>query len=105
MITFYILWAIMFVVQVYFGYGTVYRLTKAGSRDNGVSAFGWMVVITIASAIPGLGLFLWYKYRDLGNEYAPTTLRRPAYLSNLPNKCRKCHKEYSVGLWVCPHCT
>ena len=44
--------------------GTAYRLTKNGG-DNGVSLFGWMLVMGLASLIPGLGIYLWVKYKDI----------------------------------------
>ena len=61
---FLILWQITVVVQSFFAYGTAYRLTKRGG-DNGVALFGWFFVIGLASAIPGLGIYLWYKYREI----------------------------------------
>ena len=55
---------IVAAVQVLFGYGTAYRLTKRGG-DNGVALVGWMFVMSLASVIPGLGFYLWFKYRDI----------------------------------------
>ena len=60
---FLILWYILVGVQGMFAYGTAYRLTKRGG-DNGVALFGWMLVMGFASIIPGLGIYLWYKYRQ-----------------------------------------
>jgi len=60
---FLILWQIITIVQGFFAYGTAYRLTKNGG-DNGVALFGWMLVMGLAAAIPGLGIYLWFKYRD-----------------------------------------
>ena len=59
----YFLWLLLFVIQGYLGYGTAYRLTKRGS-DNGVALFGWMIVTGLAALVPGLGIWLWIKYRD-----------------------------------------
>lgn len=56
-------WYILSVVQMFFGYGTAYRLTKRGG-DNGVALFGWVFVMGLAAMVPGLGIYLWYKYRD-----------------------------------------
>ena len=56
-------WNVLTLVQVILGYGTAYRLTKGGG-DNGVSLFGWMIVMSLASAVPGLGIYLWNKYKD-----------------------------------------
>jgi hypothetical protein len=61
---FLLLWEIITAVQTFFAYGTAYRLTKNGG-DNGVSLFGWLFVMSLASIIPGLGLYLWYKYKDI----------------------------------------
>jgi len=58
-----VLWYIVTIVQSFFGYGTAYRLTKRGS-DNGVALFGWLLVMQLAAFIPGLGIYLWKKYRD-----------------------------------------
>jgi hypothetical protein len=59
-----VLWEITVAVQSAFSYGTAYRLTKNGG-DNGVSLFGWFVVLGFASLVPGLGIYLWVRYRDL----------------------------------------
>ena len=58
-----VLWQIISVVQSILSYGTAYRLTKNGS-DNGVSLFGWLFVLSLASMVPGLGIYLWFKYKD-----------------------------------------
>ncbi len=52
------------LVQHFLAYGTAYRLTKNGG-DNGVSLFGWFFLLELASLIPGLGIYLWFKYRDI----------------------------------------
>ncbi len=57
------LWYIITFVQECFSYGTAYRLTKRNG-DNGVSLFGWMIALTFASMVPGLGIYLWYKYKE-----------------------------------------
>ena len=59
-----ILWQLIAMVQGLFAYGTAYRLTKNGG-DNGVSLFGWFFLLELASLVPGLGIYLWYKYRDI----------------------------------------
>lgn len=58
-----VLWQIISVVQCFLSYGTAYRLTKNGG-DNGVSLFGWFIILNLASMVPGLGIYLWFKYRD-----------------------------------------
>lgn len=59
----FLLWQIVVAVQGILSYGTAYRLTKNGG-DNGVSLFGWFFVLSLASAIPGLGIYLYMKYKD-----------------------------------------
>ena len=59
---FRIIWYIVTGIQGILSYGTAYRLTKRGS-DNGVALWGWLFVLSLASLIPGLGFYLWYKYR------------------------------------------
>jgi hypothetical protein len=59
-----VIWYILVSVQTLFGYGTAYRQTKKGG-DNGVALFGWMFVYSLAALIPGLGIYLWYKSRDI----------------------------------------
>jgi len=56
-------WGVIAVVQQFMGYGTAYRLTKANG-DNGLALFGWLILMNFAAAIPGLGIWLWLKYRD-----------------------------------------
>lgn len=58
-----LLWQIITFVQSVFSYGTAYRLAKNGG-DNGVSLWGWLFLLNLASLIPGLGIYLWFKYRD-----------------------------------------
>jgi len=58
-----ILWYVVYIVQLFLAYGTAYRLTKNGG-DNGVALFGWMLLMMLASAVPGLGFYLWSKYKD-----------------------------------------
>jgi hypothetical protein len=58
-----LLWRIIVIIQNILSFGTAYRLTKNGG-DNGVSLFGWMFVLGIASLVPGLGIYLWVKYKD-----------------------------------------
>jgi len=58
------LYYVIVIVQGFFSYGTIYRLTKNGG-DNGIAMFGWSVAISLASAVPGLGMYLWYRNRDI----------------------------------------
>ncbi|MDR0311788.1 MAG: hypothetical protein LBJ21_09395 [Acidobacteriota bacterium] len=59
-----IMWYIISAVQMLLAYGTAYRLTKRGG-DNGLALFGWFFVIGFASMIPGLGIYLWSKYKHI----------------------------------------
>lgn len=60
----YLVWQIIYLIQMVLSYGTAYRLTKSGG-DNGVALFGWVFVLELAALVPGLGIYLWYKYRYL----------------------------------------
>ena len=57
------LYYVIYIIQMLLGIGTAYRLTKRGG-DNGVALFGWMFLMNLAAIVPGLGIFLWRKYRD-----------------------------------------
>ena len=59
------LWYLVTLVQLFMGYGTAYRYTKVNG-DNGVSLFGWLIVMQLAAIIPGLGIWLWFRSADLG---------------------------------------
>ena len=61
-----LIWYILTIVQSFLNIGTAYRLTKAGG-DNGVSLFGWMFLMSLASFIPGLGIYLWISNKDTGS--------------------------------------
>ncbi|MCL2855847.1 MAG: hypothetical protein FWE21_09560 [Defluviitaleaceae bacterium] len=67
------LWWVCVVVQNYLGFGTAYRLTKAGG-DNGLALFGWLFLTNLASLVPGLGFWLWHKYRRHNSESAVSKL-------------------------------
>lgn len=54
----FIIWHIIYLIQLFMGYGTAYRKTKENG-DDGVSLFGWMIVYMLAAIIPGLGIYLW----------------------------------------------
>ncbi len=56
---------IIIIVQEFFAFGTAYRMAKTHG-DNGVSLFGWLLVFNLAAIIPGLGIYFWLKYKDLG---------------------------------------
>jgi len=82
-------WYILVFVQGFMGLGTAYRLTKSGG-DNGIALWGWMLLMGIASVVPGLGIYLWLKYRD--DEYPGrdvshlnTATRRPTWMDQAGN--------------------
>ena len=57
-------WFSVMIWQSILGYGTAYRFTKKGG-DNGIALFGWVVVFSIAAIVPGLGFYIWHKYRNI----------------------------------------
>lgn len=59
----FIIWDIIAIVQVFLGYGTAYRKTKANG-DNGVSFFGWFWVYSLAALVPYLGFYLWKESKE-----------------------------------------
>lgn len=59
----YIIWYVVYAVQMLLAFGTAYRLTKNGG-DNGIALFGWFFVLNLAALVPGLGIYLWYKQND-----------------------------------------
>jgi len=108
---------------MFFSYGTAYRLTKRGG-DNGVALYGWIFALSFASLVPGLGFYLWKKYKDEDEYiYTPPSSRPPAYSSldrppsssptpysnrtqdlSVKKECRHCHTLYNEGLNRCPSC-
>ena len=58
-----VLWSICVFIQQFLAYGTAFRLTRDGGGD-GISLFGWMLVLGLASLVPGLGVYIWLKNRD-----------------------------------------
>ena len=62
-----LLYYLLVTLQVFFGYGTAYRLTKQRG-DNGVSLFGWLFLMNLVALVPGLGIWLWNKYRIKTNR-------------------------------------
>lgn len=78
----FVVWQITIVLQMFFGFGTAYRLTRDGG-DNGASLFGWLFAMNLAAIIPGLGFYIWNKYRD-ENNYTSVHYRdgkKPEWLS------------------------
>jgi hypothetical protein len=114
-----ILWYVCIIVQVFMSYGTAYRLTKKGG-DNGISLWGWMIVLNLASAVPGLGIFLWVKNRktpqnnqyDYDQQYQhPQQYQQhqqpqqyPPAQYPLRTVCQNCGGQYNPEQSSCPHC-
>jgi len=85
-----VVWYITIIVQSFFGYGTAYRLTKSGG-DCGASLFGWLIAMQLAALIPGLGFFLWKKYRE--DPDLNTKPSRPSRLEEIASPRRKFDDE------------
>jgi len=113
---FLIPWYIITIVQSFFAYGTAYRFTKKGG-DDGVALCGWSIVFGFASFVPGLGIYLWYKYKNdpkyNTNYYTytpPPVLRFPidyagkAEESEETMPCPFCGKQISKGQAYCQYC-
>jgi len=98
---FIVLWQIVSFVQFFFSYGTAYRLAKAGG-DNGVSLWGWLFLMQLASLIPGLGIYLWFKYKDADIEhfYEQQQTSQPS----TRRECLNCGTEYDSSIFPCPKC-
>ena len=60
-------WYVLYIVQAFLGFGTAYRYTKANG-DNGVSLYGWLLLFMLAGAVPGLGIYLWRKSKELDEK-------------------------------------
>ena len=58
-----VIWWIVAIIQGFLSYGTAYRLTKRGG-DNGLALFGWLYLMSLVALIPGLGFYMWSKYKD-----------------------------------------
>jgi len=99
---FLVLWYILYFVQVLLSYGTAYRLAKTGG-DNGVSLYGWLFLTHLASLVPGVGIYLWYKYRDLEGPY-DSGLSKGSRIPLAQQKCSKCAQSFDYDMSSCPHC-
>ena len=115
----WILWYICIIVQSLLSYGTAYRLTKKGG-DNGISLWGWMTLLNLASAVPGLGIFLWFKYRNIAQNnqyYYEQQYQQPQQYQQyqqpqqyppaqypLRTVCQNCGGQYNPEHGSCPHC-
>ena len=78
----FFLWMVVVCIQEILSFGTAYRLTKNGG-DNGVALWGWFFALGFASLIPGLGFYLWHKYRDpYGEGPYKSTYTQSTYAMN-----------------------
>jgi len=81
-------------VQEIFSLGTALRLTKYEGGD-GIDLWKWRFKLGFASLIPGVGIYLWYKYRDLDVSGTTTTIRI----------CLPCGRKYDSNEFpTCPDC-
>jgi len=87
-----ILWYIVYLVQFFLNYGTAYRLTKYGG-DNGLSLWGWFFVLSLASIIPGLGVYLWFKYTE---ENMSTGYDNDDRVTSLSNELREAKNQINM---------
>jgi len=112
LLTMYVLWMIVGVVQSFLAYGTAYRATKRGG-DDGVSLFGWMLLFGVASLVPGLGIYFWYQYREEpgGNKYPAAGVPAGQRVDgrNAGNReeavpCLLCNEHITESQKYCQHC-
>ena len=121
------IWFAVFIYQVCLGYGTAYRLTKMGA-DNGTALFGWIFVTGLAAIIPGLGFYIWNKYKNIdvpedkflaGSDGTSTTAaptrggffnfgnsrkKKKDQNANKMITCEKCGREYDSFYQACSGC-
>ncbi|MCL2361739.1 MAG: hypothetical protein FWC73_08010 [Defluviitaleaceae bacterium] len=57
-----LVWIIITVVQFLLGHWPAFRLLRQ-QDNNGLSLFGWLIAMCVAAFVPGLGFFLWHRYR------------------------------------------
>lgn len=57
----FIVWAIIYILQLFLAFGTAYRCTKSGN-DNGVGLFIYLLGFSFAALVPGLGLHYYIKH-------------------------------------------
>lgn len=111
-----LLWEIVYLVQIFFSFGTAYRFTKRGG-DNGIALFGWMLLFNFASVVPGLGFYFWWKYRDAkpnpnhtesANSVVPVGEAAHENASACEEQkvllCRACGKPLPAEGHFCEHC-
>jgi len=94
----------MVIIQGFLNYGTAYRLTKAGG-DNGISLFGWFLLLGLASLIPGLGIYLWSNNRETGDHGSDTGSinQTPDWMN--PGKQKNIPVQDGEGNEICPRCS
>lgn len=90
----------IWIIQAFLNYGTAYRLTSANGR-NGVSLFGWWLGLSLASIIPGIGIYLWKKYRGKKKEKSAGA-DQDGQLND--EQCPHCKSNLSPTDIFCSHC-
>lgn len=90
----------IWIIQGFLNYGTAYRLTSANGR-NGVSLFGWWLGLGLASIIPGMGIYIWKKYRGEKKEKSSDEDQggRPD-----GEQCPHCKNNLNQTDIFCSHC-
>lgn len=116
------------IYQAFLGYGTAYRLTKMGA-DSGTALFLWLTAMTLAALVPGLGFYLWSKYRNIdvpedkfaaeagvvskaanpgigGGLFKMKKSSKDKKQQSAPKTvtCSKCGREYDAFFKVCSGC-
>jgi len=76
------IWAIILLAQIVLGFITAERLAnKRVARRNSLEWRQWWrgyaFIMEIAAFVPGLGIYLWYRYRDKPIKF--TWRRRKKY--------------------------
>jgi len=105
---FLLFWYICFFIQLILSYGTAYRFTKRGG-DNGVVLWGWMLALSFASLIPGLGFYLWHKNKEVRNssQYQQPQNQQPQNRFSQPyssNYQVSNQDQATQGSLMCPNC-
>ena len=86
----------IYLVQMFFGYGTAFRLTLVGKRDNGIALCGWLILMDLAAFVPGLGLYLWFRHKNIDDD---------SHLGTTLEKCSAtAGTEVVSKAGVCPKC-
>jgi len=98
-----LIWYVIVVVQCFLNYGTAYRFTKS-SGGSGVDLYGWNKILGLASLVPGLGVYFWFKGKELeeDDDYSSHTQLQASYreVDELKTQLNK----VKIGKRNCPAC-